>query len=215
MSSTISFDDGLRDCAVRHPLPARARATDGREDHRRRALLQPYLRRAPAHRVFRRAVRLLARLETRRPVRGRPEARLRHHRRRRGGDRWRRMAPQRADLRAARHGASDLRHPRHADRSRHARVAAGTYGWRGAEAFLWPAFVLLRGGARASGLGRDAARPFGPRIRRRDDHDAAQGRPRASRSLFGQSRFGRRARRAELQGDGRVSDGALGRRGRR
>ena len=58
-------DDGMRDRAVRHPLPARARAIDRREDHRRRALLQSDLRRAVAHRLLRRAVRLLARVEAR------------------------------------------------------------------------------------------------------------------------------------------------------
>ena len=67
----------MRDGPVRHPLSARARAIDRREDHRRRALLQPDLRRAAAHRLFRRAVRLLARLEARRSSGRRAAARLR------------------------------------------------------------------------------------------------------------------------------------------
>ena len=73
-------DHRMRDGAVRHPLSAGARATDRREDHRRRALLQPHLRRAPADRLLRRAVRLLARLEARRPLGGRAAADLRAHR---------------------------------------------------------------------------------------------------------------------------------------
>ena len=42
-----------------------------------------------------------------------------------------------------------------------------------------------------------------------------KGVPAAGRALFGHPRFGRRARRPELQGGGRVDDGALGRRRRR
>ena len=53
---------------VRHPLPAGARAIDGRKDHRRRALLQPHLRRAVARRLLCGAFRLLACVEARRPL---------------------------------------------------------------------------------------------------------------------------------------------------
>ena len=53
------------------------------------------------------------------------KARLRHHHRRRDGDRWRGLAQRRSYLCAARHGACDLRHHRHADRSLHARMAPG------------------------------------------------------------------------------------------
>ena len=78
--------------AVRHPLSVGARAIDRREDHRRRALLQPDLRRAAADRLLRRAVRLLARLEARRSVGGRAAADRRHRRRRRHRGRRRGVA---------------------------------------------------------------------------------------------------------------------------
>ena len=97
----------------------------GAEDHRRRPLLQPHLRRAPAHRLLRRAVRLLARLEARRPLRGRAAADLRAHPRRCGRSGRRSVARRRLGVCAARHGPRDLRHRRHANRSRHARMASG------------------------------------------------------------------------------------------
>ena len=55
---------------------------------------------------------------------GRPAARLRHRRRRRDRRRRRGVAQRRPGLRAARRGSRDLRHSRHADRGRHARLAA-------------------------------------------------------------------------------------------
>ncbi len=86
--NNLLADDGMRDRVVRHPLPARARAIDGREDHRRRALLQSHLRRASADGLLCRAVRLLARVEARRSPGRCATACLRHHHRR--GDRDRR-----------------------------------------------------------------------------------------------------------------------------
>ena len=87
--------------------------------------------------------------------------------------------------------------------------------WRGAQAHVRPAFVVLRRGAGSSRRRRDAAGPLRPRLRRRDDHDPAQGRPRTGGSLFDHAQFGRGAGRAELQGGGGVGDRALGRRCRR
>ncbi len=54
----------------------------------------------------------------------------------------------------------------------------------------------------------------GRRLRRRGDHDAAQGRSADGRALSDHARFGRRAGRAELQGDRRDDDGPFGRHGR-
>ena len=179
--------------------PARARATDRREDHRRRAFLQPHLRRAPADRLLRCAVRLLARLEAWRPVGGCAAADLRAHPRRgdRGGRRgvdWRRLG-----VCAARYGPRDLRHRRHADRSRHARMASGPRAWRGAQTRARPAFVVLRRGARPSRPRRDAARPVWPRLRRRDDRHPAQGRARTGRTLFDHPRI------RSANGSGRIT----------
>ena len=73
-------------------------------------------------------------------------------------DRRRGVAQRRPGLCAARGGHRRLRHHRHADRSRHARVAAGACAWRRAQARARPAFVVLRRGARASRRRGDAAR---------------------------------------------------------
>ena len=211
-----AFDDGLRDRAVRHPLPARARATDRRKDHRRRALLQSDLRRAacspPAS-------------SRRSASRSRGSAAICWASCRRlafaiivgavtaiVGAAWLSGAPIFAPLAM---GLAIF-------------VILGTLievvmrAWRpglSAGVALKRTFGLplsfFGGGARASRLRRDAARPLRPRLRRRDDRDAAQGRARAGRSLFGHPQFGRRARRAELQGDGRVGDRARWRRRRR
>ena len=102
--NNLLSDHRMRDGAVRHALSAGARAVDRREDHRRRAFLQPDLRRAAAHRLLCRAVRLLARLEARRSLGRRAAACLRHHRRRRDRGRRRGVAQGRLDLRAARDG---------------------------------------------------------------------------------------------------------------
>ena len=64
-------DHGLRDRVLRHALSARARTGHRREDHGRRALLQPDRRRADDGDRLRHAVRLLARLEARRSARRR------------------------------------------------------------------------------------------------------------------------------------------------
>ena len=102
-----AFDHLMRHGPVRHPLSAGARATDGRQDHRRRTLLQPHLRRAPAYRLLRRAVRLLARLEARRPLGGRAAADLRAHPRR--GDRSGRRSVARRRFGASRRSPWALR----------------------------------------------------------------------------------------------------------
>ena len=62
-----------------------------------------------------------------------PAARRRHGRRRVDRDRRRGVAPRRLDPRSDRDGPGDLRHPRLADRGGHARLAAGSFGWRGAQ----------------------------------------------------------------------------------
>ena len=74
-------------------------------------------------------------------------------------------------------GLGDLRHHRHADRSRHARVAPGAERRRRAEAHVRPASVVLRRRARASGPRRDLAGALRPRLRRRDDRHPAKGVP--------------------------------------
>ena len=189
-------DDLVRDRAVRHALPAGARAIDRREDHRRRAVFQPDLRRAVADRLLRRPVRVLARLEARRSPGGRPAADRRPGRRR--GDRGPRLgvAQRRVGLRAACGGPRDLRHFRHADRSRHARAAAGPRACRCVQARARAAVVVLRRRARPYRRRGDAAWPLGARLRRRDDRDPAQGRPRTCRALFDHPRLGRGAGRA-------------------
>ena len=104
---------------------------------------------------------------------------------------------------------------RHADRGFHARMAAGPWLRRGAEARARHAFVVLRRGARPSRPRGHPIGALGSRLRRRGDRHPAQGRAGRDRALFGHPRFGRRTGRAELQGGGRRAHRALRRRGRR
>ena len=107
-------DHRLRDRVLRHALSAGARAGDRREDHGRRAVLQPDRGRAADGDRLRHAVRLLARLEARRSARRRAAAGGRLRRRLRRPRRARRFRARRTGAGADRRGAGGLRHARDA-----------------------------------------------------------------------------------------------------
>ena len=154
-------------------LPAGARATDGRKDHGRRAVLQHDGRHPIADADFYDPDRLLAGLEARRSLRGRSAAR----RRRRGRPCHARHSAdpvlRRPGAGADRGGACRLCDARLDHRSCHApqarrRVAAG-YGFPRAR----PAAVVLGRRARPFRRRRHDARPRRDRLWRRVDRLAA------------------------------------------
>ena len=175
-------DHGPRDRVVRHALSARAGAIHRRKDLGRRAVLQHDRRSVAARAHFPDAVRLLARLETRRSPGRRPTPRGRVRRRSRRIRGSARGLSRRPGARAGRGGARHLRHAGHAHRGFRAHSARRREPVRRAFPRARDAAVLLGRRDCAFRSGHASARPRRDRIRRGDDRldayrRAADGRP--------------------------------------